>query len=109
MKRLERMKPLALPLLLMLLVVLMFSGMGAGAAGAEEELVWKIAFASYRDGREEIYVMNADGSNQTNLTNSPGDDYSPAWASPACAETLFYIFSGPGPRPRKHFFIWQKD
>ncbi|WP_203884821.1 hypothetical protein, partial [Planotetraspora kaengkrachanensis] len=29
----------------------------------------KIAFTSVRDGNDEIYVMNADGSGQTNLTN----------------------------------------
>jgi len=32
----------------------------------------KIAFESYRDGDFEIYVMNADGSNQTRLTNNGG-------------------------------------
>ena len=38
----------------------------------------KIAFSSERDGNREIYVMNADGSNQTRLTNYPGRDSSPA-------------------------------
>ena len=34
----------------------------------------KIAFVSNRDfnGNSEIYVMNANGSNQTRLTNNPG-------------------------------------
>ena len=31
-----------------------------------------IAFDSLRDGNGEIYVMNADGSGQTRLTNKPG-------------------------------------
>jgi hypothetical protein len=37
----------------------------------------KIAFARHlRGGNTEVYVMNADGSGQTRLTNSPGhDDY----------------------------------
>jgi Tol biopolymer transport system component len=39
----------------------------------------KIAFTSNRDGNREIYSMNADGSDQTNLTNSPADDFAPAW------------------------------
>jgi WD40 repeat protein len=39
----------------------------------------RIAFASTRDGNWEIYVMNADGSEQTRLTNNPAADYGPAW------------------------------
>jgi len=40
----------------------------------------KIAFSSKRDGNSEIYVMNADGSEQTNLTNNPNSDASPSWS-----------------------------
>jgi Tol biopolymer transport system component len=40
----------------------------------------KIAFTSDRSGNDEIYVMNADGSGQTNLTNNPADDGRPAWS-----------------------------
>ena len=46
-----------------------------------------IAFSSDRDGKmgrwtvpNEIYVMNADGSNQTRLTNNPADDTEPSWS-----------------------------
>src|SRR5574337_131638 len=39
-----------------------------------------IAFQSERDGNAEIYVVHADGSGQTNLTNSPAADYAPAWS-----------------------------
>jgi sugar lactone lactonase YvrE len=39
----------------------------------------KIAFTSDRDGNREIYVMNADGSGQTNVTHDPADDFAPAW------------------------------
>ncbi len=35
---------------------------------------------SDRDGDWEIYVMNSDGSEQTNLTNNPGGDYDPIWS-----------------------------
>ncbi len=47
-----------------------------------------IAFVSNRDGHvnirgrptDEIYVMDADGGNQLNLTNDPHDDRSPSWS-----------------------------
>jgi TolB protein len=39
-----------------------------------------IAFASDRDGDREIYVMNADGSDQINVTRSPHtNDQDPDW------------------------------
>ena len=41
----------------------------------------KIAFSSFRDtGDIEIYVMNADGTGRTRLTNNPGFDGDPAWS-----------------------------
>jgi Tol biopolymer transport system component len=41
----------------------------------------QIAFYSDRDGNQEIYVMNAaDGSNQTRLTFSPGNDSDSSWS-----------------------------
>ena len=42
-----------------------------------------IAFRSFSAGNVEIYVMNADGSGQRNLTRTPkADEFSFAW-SPA--------------------------
>ena len=35
---------------------------------------------STRDGNAEIYVMHADGSGQTNLTNDPAHDDNPSWS-----------------------------
>src|SRR5216117_1165506 len=40
----------------------------------------KIAFTSDRDGNPEIYVMNADGTEQVRLTNNPGLDDFPTWS-----------------------------
>src|SRR5687767_3392148 len=39
-----------------------------------------IAFQSNRDGNNEIYVMNGDGSGLTNLTDNPADDFGPVWS-----------------------------
>ena len=40
----------------------------------------KIAFASDRDGNWEIYVMDTDGSDVVNLTNSSAHDIEPVWS-----------------------------
>ena len=50
--------------------------------GREAELVGvgrRIAFQSDRDGNDEVYVMNPDGSGQTRLTDNPAWDGSPSW------------------------------
>lgn len=39
----------------------------------------KLVFASNRDGNWEIYLANADGSGQKNLTRHPGWDVYPRW------------------------------
>ena len=40
----------------------------------------RIVFVSDRDRNLEIYVMNADGSGQRNVTRHPGRDSDPAWS-----------------------------
>ena len=40
----------------------------------------RIVFSSNRDGNAEIYVMNADGTGVSRLTNHPGHDLDPAWS-----------------------------
>ncbi len=45
------------------------------ATGAEP--YGKIAFVAFRDGNQEIYVMNADGSDERNLTNHAAEDFDP--------------------------------
>jgi Tol biopolymer transport system component len=40
----------------------------------------EIAFHSTRDGNQEAYIMNTDGSNPRNVSNIPDtDEYFPAW------------------------------
>ena len=40
----------------------------------------KIAFGSQRDGDYDIYVMNPDGSNLTNITNTTYNESAPRWS-----------------------------
>lgn len=63
----------AVSLTIVLLMVSIFPFAGPTSCG-------KIVFHSDRDGNFEIYVINADGSNQRNLTNNPAHDVNPAWS-----------------------------
>jgi Tol biopolymer transport system component len=47
-----------------------------------------IAFASQRDGNPEIYLMNADGTDQRRLTHFDGEDWQAAW-SPDSSQIAF--------------------
>ncbi|HLK59086.1 MAG TPA: hypothetical protein VKU00_21170 [Chthonomonadaceae bacterium] len=70
----------------------------------------KIALDSTRDGNSEIYVMNADGSNQTRLTNNPATDHVPVW-SPDGSKIAFisnrdgndeiYVMNADGSKPTR--------
>ena len=51
----------------------------------------RIAFASDRDGAQDIYVMNADGTGQTRLTDAASDDQYPSW-SPDGTRLVFSSF-----------------
>jgi TolB protein len=58
---------------------------GKSAPGDVQTPAWspdgrKLAFVSQRDGNSEIYVMNADGSAQENLTRQPANDSHPSWS-----------------------------
>jgi len=58
---------------------------GKSARGDVQTPAWspdgrKLAFVSERDGNAEIYVMNADGSEQENLTRQPANDSHPSWS-----------------------------
>jgi Tol biopolymer transport system component len=53
---------------------------GSPVGSGQFTVVRGILFETYRDGNGEIYVMNPDGSGQTNLTNNSGWDGFPCWA-----------------------------
>lgn len=55
------------------------------APGADGHADWspdgeRIAFAASRDGNCEIYVMDSDGTNQVNVTNTEFDELYPSWS-----------------------------
>jgi len=41
----------------------------------------KIVFETNRDGNEEIYTMNSDGTDRVDLTRNPTDDTDPRWSA----------------------------
>lgn len=49
-------------------------------AGTYPGINGKIAFFSDRDGDDDIYIMDHDGSNTTQLTNAVGHDEDPRWS-----------------------------
>ena len=59
----------------------------------------KIAFVSNRDGNNEIYVMNANGSCQTNISENPADDFYPQWVSDN--NSLIFLSNRKGHEGRK--------
>ena len=73
-------------LMLSCLIMLMLAGTAVpGDAQAET----KICFTATRDGDYEIYLMNPDGSNQTNLTNNPLSDEVYCTLSPDGSQVAF--------------------
>lgn len=62
----------------------------------------RIAFASNRDGNNEIYVMNVDGSNVRRLTRHPQIDTSPTW-SPGGTHVAFVSERSGSPN------VWRVD
>ena len=61
-----------------LIAVLACVAMGAGCGGGGSGDL--IAFQSDRDGDWEVFVMNADGTEVRQLTDSDGWDGSPDWS-----------------------------
>jgi Tol biopolymer transport system component len=65
-----------------LVVALTLFAIAAGAARAAfPGTNGKIVFETNRDGNEEIYAMNADGTNRVDLTRNPTDDTDPRWSA----------------------------
>ena len=67
------------PALMLAVSVLLVTAATAGAAFPGQN--GKIAFQTNRDGNFEVYAMEPDGSELTNLTNNAASDSLPAWSA----------------------------
>jgi Tol biopolymer transport system component len=77
-------------------IVLCLLVLVVGVAGEDHsQQSGRVLFSSQRDGDYDIFVMNADGSGQTNLTNNSGQDFDPAWSP----DGTKIAFSGLPPPP----------
>ncbi len=64
-------------------------GGGDNPVGVTVVMPGSVAFISERDGNDEIYVIDTDGSNQVNLTNNAAHDFGPVW-SPDGSKIAFW-------------------
>lgn len=64
----------------LLAIWVVFSFLLISIRAPEESINGKIVFVSSRDGNEEIYAMNADGTDVRQLTDNPASDHSPVWS-----------------------------
>jgi TolB protein len=61
-------------------------------------------FTSWRDGNKDIYLMNADGSNQRNLTRtSSSDEEQPVWSPDG--QRIAFVSGGRGEGPREIYAL----
>ena len=64
----------------------------------------RIAFESARDGNLEIYSMDPDGGNQTNLTDDTAEDTDPVWSPDGTRITFVKAAEG-----HRNIFVMDAD
>ena len=91
-----------------LLACVLLAGCGGGNGGGS--LDGKIAFMSDRDGDLEVFVMNADGTGVSQLTDNDVNDGWPVWSPDG--RRVVHVFRGPGsaapgaPREKSSFWFF---
>jgi Tol biopolymer transport system component len=85
------------------------SGFGANPAWSPDGR--KIAFMSNRDGTDDIFVVNADGSGLRNLTRSQGHDRTREWKGREHKRIFWFSTDGPmwSPEGQKIVFRSERD
>lgn len=70
---------------------------------------FKIAYETYLDGNWEIFVMNADGSQPVNLTNTPREQEHYPQVSPDGTKICFSVDAGEGREAIRSLYLMDVD
>jgi hypothetical protein len=89
-------------------VSLIMGVLAAPAESAHPGANGKIAYESAVTGNDEIFVMNPDGSTQTNVSNSSDPDRDPAW-SPNGAKIAFSRTGAVSPEAHANVWVMNAD
>jgi len=71
----------------------------------QKESGCKIIYETYRNNNWELYVVNTDGSNPTNLTNTPDKNELYPHVSPDATKVCFVSDEGAGPDIRNIYYM----
>jgi TolB protein len=111
-----RASSLAAGLLLMLLTVASTARPADQPSGTSPDLLTelksyrnKLVYETNRDGNWELYVVNADGSNPVNITNTPDVDELFPRPSPDGTKIAFVADEGKGPAKRRNIYYMNTD
>jgi len=85
-------------------------GSAADDLGAElKKLDAKIVYESYESGNWDLFVMNADGSQPTNLTRTLDLDELYPHVSPDGTKISFLVDEGQGPKRSRNLYLMDAD
>jgi len=105
--------PLAWAILFLSVLIIATSAAQAGETSSLRERLkaqpLKIAWERYVDANSEIFVMNADGSNPTNLTKTPNEHEHYPQVSPDGTKICFNVDSGEGRDAVRSLWVMNAD